>query len=181
VDERERKKLLGAWGVRAENDRERREREVLERDLAGAPYRGRRVRLRPNPFGPATESYVTSLGGPLPYMARLRDIEAETAAHERALGEAWRELAAECAGRPETFARRWRALAARWNFVAVNELIERHNRWYPTEARLPMDLRTRDFALVNGEHYRREPLGAAWILSRFPPRLELARAAAAAA
>lgn len=179
MDERERKRLLGAWGVRGENDRERLEREVLERDLAGAPYRGQRVRLRPNPFGPATESYVTSLGGPLPYMVRLREIEVETAAHERALAEAWQELAAECAGRPDTFARRWRSLAARWNFVAVNELIERHNRWYPTEARLPMDLRTRDFALVNGEHYRREPLGPDWVLRRFPAELELATRRAA--
>ncbi len=179
MDERERKRLLGAWGVRGENDRERREREVLERDLAGAPYHGQRVHLRPNPFGPATESYVTSLGGPLPYMVRLREIEVETAAHERALAEAWQELAAECAGRPDTFARRWRSLAARWNFVAVNELIERHNRWYPTEARLPMDLRTRDFALVNGEHYRREPLGPDWVLRRFPAELELATRRAA--
>lgn len=181
MDERERKRLLGAWGVRSENDRERREREVLERDLEGAPYRGRRVRLRPNPFGPATESYVTSLGGPLPYMARLREIEAETAAHQDALAEAWHELAAECAGRPDAFDRRWRALAARWNFVAVNELIERHNRWYPTEARLPMDPRTRDFALVNGEHYRREPLGPRWVLRRFPPRLDAATASRRAA
>jgi hypothetical protein len=177
MDERERKNLLGAWGVRSENDRERREREVLQHDLAGAPYKGRRIRLRPNPFGPATESYVTSLGGPLPYMTRLREIEEETAGHERALAAAWQELADACAGRPELFARRWRALASRWNFVAVNELIDRHNRWYPTESRLPMDPRTRDFALVNGEHYRREPLGPRWILRRFPPRLELARAA----
>ena len=180
MDERERRNLLGAWGVRPENDRERREREVLERELAGAPYKGQRIRLRPNPFGPAAESYVASRGGPLPYMVRLREIEAETAEHERVLAEAWRELSAECAGRPEAFARRWRALAARWNFVAVNELIERHNRWYPTEARLPMDPRTRDFALVNGQHYRRAPLGPGWVLRRFPPWLALARAARAA-
>jgi len=179
MEERERKRLLGAWGVRPENDRERREREVLERDLAGAPYRGHRIRLRPNPFGPATDSYVTSLGGPLPYMVRLREIEAETVEHERALAAAWLELAAECAGRPDRFARRWRALAARWNFVAVNELIERHNRWYPTEARLPMDLRTRDFALVNGQHYRREPLGPGWVLRHFPASLDAATRRAA--
>ncbi len=179
MDERERRRLLGAWGVRPENDRERREREALERDLADSPHRGHRVRLRPNPFGPATDSYVTSLGGPLPYMARLREIETETAGHERALGEAWLELAGECAGRPDRFARRWRALAARWNFVAVNELIERHNRWYPTEARLPMDPRTRDFALVNGEHYRRELLGPGWILRRFPAALDVATRRAA--
>jgi hypothetical protein len=176
VQEWERKKVLGQWGVRGENARERRERRILERDLAGAPYRGRRVRLRAHPFGPSPESYVASLGGPLPYMVRLREIEEETRAHERALEVAWRELTGECGDDPARFARRWRTLARRWNFVAVNELIERHNRYYPAEARLPMDPRTRDFALVNGEDYRRRPLGADWVLDRFPPRLAAARA-----
>ena len=36
----------------------------------------------------------------------------------------------------------WRRVAERWNFSEVNDLIERHNRWYPVEARLPMDPRT---------------------------------------
>ena len=177
MEERERKRILGQWGVRAENVRERRERRILERDLAGSPYKDRRVRTRAHPFGPSPESYVASLGGPLPYMLRLREIDEETRAHERALEQAWRELAAECDGDRAAFQRRWRRIAERWNFTAVNELIERHNRWYPAEARLPMDPRTRDFALVNGEHYRKRPLDAAWVLGRFPASLAPARAA----
>jgi hypothetical protein len=50
----------------------------------------------------------------------------------------------------------------------VNDLIDRHNRWYPIEARLPMDPRTRDYVKVGGRSYRREPLDAQWILDRFP-------------
>jgi hypothetical protein len=50
----------------------------------------------------------------------------------------------------------------------VNELIERHNRWFPAEARLPMDPRTRDFVQINGSSYERQPLDQEWILSRFP-------------
>ncbi len=174
VEAWERKKILGQWGVRRENVRERREREILERDLAGAPYAGRRIRLRPQPLGPSPESYVAALGGPLPYMVRLREIADETSAHERALEDAWRALSRDCGGDQRAFERRWRRIARRWNFVAVNELIERHNRYYPAEARLPMDPRTRDFALVNGEHYRKRPLGEEWILDRFPPRLAAA-------
>jgi hypothetical protein len=177
VDERERKRLLGQWGVRDENARERREREILERELAGLPFEGRRVRPRALPFSPSSDRYVASLGGPLPYMARLREIEQETAAHEQALQEAWRDLSADCADDPGRFARRWDTLARRWNFVAVNELIDRHNRFYPVESQLPMDPRTRDFALVNGEPYRRPRLDAWWVLERFPPRLEAALAA----
>ena len=170
----ERRQILGQWGVREENTRERREREILERDLAGAPYRGERVKLRPHPFGPSPESYVASLGGPLPYMSRLREIAEETTAHERALEHTWRALSRDCAGDGGAFERRWRRIARRWNFAAVNELIERHNRYYPAEARLPMDPRTRDFALVNGEHYRKRLLGEEWVLERFPPLLAAA-------
>jgi hypothetical protein len=178
VQEWERKQILGQWGVRGENARERREREILERDLAGAPFKDRRVRPRAHPFGPSPESYVASLGGPLPYMVRLREIAEETQAHERALDLAWREVARAAGRDASAFARRWRSVARRWNFIAVNQLIERHNRYYPAEARLPMDPRTRDFALVNGEPYRKRLLDAAWVLERFPPVLAAARAAA---
>lgn len=170
----ERKNVLGQWGVRNENARERYERRVLERDLAGAPFKHERVHLRAHPFHRSAESYVTSLGGPLPYMIRLREIEEETEAHEWALEQVWRSLCEECGDDEAAFARRWRRIAARWNFTGVNDLIARHNRFYPAEARLPMDPRTRDFALVNGEHYARRPLDAAWILERFPPRLSAA-------
>ncbi len=174
MDEWERRKILGQWGVREETVKSRREREVLERELAGAPLAGRRVRPRPHPFGRSPESYVASLGGPLPYMLRLREIEEEIAAHERALGLAWRDLSAECGRDEGRFERIWRETATRWNFTAVNDLIARHNRWFPAEARLPMDPRTRDFALVNGEHYRKRPLDEEWVLERFPPRLAAA-------
>jgi hypothetical protein len=60
----------------------------------------------------------------------------------------------------------------------VNELIERHNRNFPAEARLPMDPRTRDFVKLNGRSYEREPLDEHWILERWPADLERARRAA---
>ena len=68
-------------------------------------------------------------------------------------------------------------MVAWWNFYEVNDLIARHNRWYPIEARLPMDPKTGDYALINGEDYRRRPLDPAWVLERFPPRPPHAAAA----
>ena len=61
----------------------------------------------------------------------------------------------------------------------MNELIERHNRNFPAEARLPMDPRTRDFVKINGRPYQRDALDEAWILERFPADLRAARRAAA--
>jgi hypothetical protein len=114
---------------------------------------------------------VASLGGPLPYMIRLREIEALTASHAEALVLRRREIAEEAAGDEARFAREWRALAHRWSFDSVNDLIDRHNRFYPAESRLPMDPRRGDFVLVNGKPYDLRPLDASWILDRFPAAL----------
>jgi len=148
--------------VRPETPRERRELQALKEDLAEHPLNGRPLRQRYRNFTVDAGSYFASLGGPLPYMARLRDIAAATARHEQRLEEAYRELGGDTA--------QWREFAARYDFGDVNELIEQHNRWYPVEARLAMDPRTGDYVLVNGEHYSRRPLDAKWLLDRFPPR-----------
>jgi hypothetical protein len=175
MDRREREELMGQWGGRRADDdpREQAVGDALARDLEGSPVTGRPQRYRLRNFRPTPESYIASLGGPLPYMRRLRQIADETAEHERQLAEARAELA-EVTPDAAEFAALWEQLARRWRFDAVNELIERHNRYFPAEARLPMDPKTRDYALVNGKPYRLDPLGAPWILERFPARLEQA-------
>ena len=177
MEEWERKRILGEWGVGHDTARGRRERVALEAD-ADNPLRGQPLRPRPLPFHRGVEGTILAAGGPRPHMVRLRAIEELTLDHERALGEAWRELATVVRGDAAAFAELWEELARRWNFLEVNDLIARHNRYYPEEARLPMDVRRRDFALVNGEPYEREPLDASWILARFPARLDAALAAA---
>lgn len=168
----ERERILGEWGVRDGTVRSQAERRALEEDLGGSPLRGKPLRRRYRNFRPDPAGYLMSLGGPLPYMVRLREIHELTRLHERELERAWVRLAAECSGNRRRFERRWRELAGRWNFVAVNALIEAHNRNFPVESRLPMDPRTGDFALVAGEPYRKPLLDAGWVLERFPPELE---------
>ena len=178
VDKRDRKAILGEAATRPETAKERRQRAALEADLEGSPLKGRPLRARLRNFRPSEGDYIAALGGPRPWMYRLRQIEDALDDHERRLDEAWRELARELAGQPARFGEAWRAVADVWSFDELNDLIERHNRFFPAEARLPMDPRTRDFVLVNGKPYRREPLAAAWILERFPPELERATVAA---
>jgi hypothetical protein len=177
MDRKDREAVLREGGVREATARELTEGSLLEQDLEDNPLKGKPLPGRLRNFRPAVDSYVASLGGPLAHMRRLRQIELETEQHEQRLDETWRELADECTGDGSAFARRWRRTVEGWSFTAVNELIERHNRWYPTEARLPMDPRSGDFVLVAGRSYRRRPLDATWVLERFPPALALARAA----
>jgi hypothetical protein len=152
--------IIGEWGVRDVTPPSRAEREQLYLDRDLNPFVGKPLRRRLRNFRPEADNYFASLGGPLPYMQRLRTIEAETERHLSLLAEAYEEHRGDPAG--------WRRRAERWDFTDVNELIERHNRFYPIEARLPMDPRTRDFVKVGGRPYRREPLDLTWILERFP-------------
>ena len=160
----------------AETPWEKEERLRLANAVAESGLAGQPLRRRPRLVRPTVETYAAASGGPLAYMVRLRQIETWTDVHDERLREAWRSLAAECDGDVGGFARRWRETVTRWDFAEVNELIERHNRYYPAEARLPMDPRTGDFAPVDGRSYRRPFLGAGWALARFPAVLALARA-----
>jgi hypothetical protein len=176
MDRREREQILGEWGLRDPSLPEQARVRRLAEDLDGSPVTGKPLPRRLRNFRPSVESYVASRGGLLPYMTRLREIEAGIAVHEARLAQAWRE-SAEAAGEDRPgFARRWRAIAERWNFSEVNDLIERHNRYFPIEARLPMDPRTGDYVLVAGRSYWRRLLGPDWILERFPPLLQAAAA-----
>ena len=146
--------------VLPETPRQRRERHGLEQDLIDHPAAGRPLRQRYRNFTADAGSYLASLGGPLPYMTRLREIAVLVARHERELGAAYEALGPTA----------WHQYVETVDFSEVNDLIERHNRWYPVEARLPMDPRTGEYVLVNGEHYGKRPLDARWALDRFPPR-----------
>jgi hypothetical protein len=101
------------------------------------------------------------------WMERLIEIERGTARERRRLRETYEALQDECGADRARFARRWRAIAAAWSFDELNELIRTHNEWYPVERDLPMDLRTRDYVLINGRSYRRRELGPDWILEQF--------------
>jgi hypothetical protein len=168
VDRRERESIMRQGVTRAETPRDRRERAALVEDLQDSPLAGTPLRRRLRNFRPDASAQLIAIGGPLAWMRRLRKIELALEEHEARLREARDELDAECGGNAERFAQEWRALAKRWDFGDVNDLIERHNRHYPAESRLPMNPRTGDFVLINGRPYTREPIGAEWILERFP-------------
>ncbi len=154
--------------TRPETPRDRAERAALEEDLRGNPLAGAPLRRRLRNFRPDAGAQLAALGGPVAWMRRLRAIEIAIDLHETQVAEAWTALRAECGGDAERFAREWSECAKRWDFHEVNDLIERHNRYYPAESRLPMSPRTGDFVLVNGRPYMREPLDASWILAQFP-------------
>jgi hypothetical protein len=167
MDKREVEEIMSQGAIRAETSQDRRERRLLEEELDSMPIKGQPLQQRLRNFRPDADSAIRALGGPTVWMRRLRAIEDELDRHEQQLDAAYQELASEVSD-PAEFARLWTQTAHDWSFATLNELIERHNRNFPAEARLPMDPRTRDFVKINGRPYTREPLDADWILERWP-------------
>ena len=130
--------------------------------MAGRPL-SRRARQTKR----TVEAYLRA--GVIPrYMQRLSEIDRGIARERRRLEQAHRALRAACGDDRELFARRWRALAHGWSFERLNELIREHNEWYPIEAGLAMDPRTRNYVRIRGRSHRRPELGADWVLEQFP-------------
>ncbi len=171
MEKAERDAILRQGVVLPETPRQRRELAALAEDLETIPLAGKPLPVRLRAFRPTAEAYLVATRGPLPYMLRLREIEQGTAELESSLQEAWKALASERETDPDRFRREWTARALALRFDDLNDLIGRHNLWYPVESRLPMDPRTGDYALVNGRDYRLDPLDARWVLERFPAEL----------
>jgi hypothetical protein len=169
VERRERERIMGEHQPRGQSERERREGELLAADLADSPVAGKPLPRRLRNFSPSVEGYALSIAGPPAHVQRLRQIEDEVADHLERLRAARDEILRQEPD-PSERERRWRLVAGRWSFHAVNDLIARHNRWYPIEARLAMNPRTGDFVPVGGKPYRLEPLDAGWVLARVSVR-----------
>jgi hypothetical protein len=149
-----------------ETPRARAEREAVERALAEVPLRGKPLQRRVRLERTTLDRYLRAVGGPLPYMRRLRAIDLATRAHDEELRKHRGELGRHFAG--PAFTAAWIEAAEAWDFAELNRLIDEHNRWYPVEAQLPMDPRTGDYRLVGGQPYWRRPLDADWVLERYP-------------
>lgn len=120
-----------------------------------------------------------AVGGAPAWSRRLKRIHDLTLAATAVLQADWYRLAKQARGDRPRFAAGWRQHAERFDFQQINELVDRHNRYFPTEANLPMDVKTLDYVAFAGGDYRRQKLDAAWILAQFPPDLDAALASPA--
>ena len=142
---------------------ERRIQSSLEDDTGHGKPLSRRTRQAKR----TVESYLAA--GVMPrYMERLAEIDSSLKIQTSRLERTYRALREACGDDHEAFARQWRERLRTWPFEHLNELIREHNEWYPIESGLPLDPRTGDYVRRAGRSYRREEIGPAWALERFP-------------
>jgi len=105
-------------------------------------------------FTLTTEDRVrAAAAGPPAYMRRLRNIEDLEEGIVRVLAELCEEARAE--GQPgDAQAAHARAAAPKHAMKRLDDLITRHNRWYPIEANLPMQPRSGELIDRTGEPWR---------------------------
>jgi hypothetical protein len=140
---------------------------TIERSFEDTQGVGKPLSRRARQTRRSVEAYLKA--GVLPrYMERLREIERETEDQRARLARAYRLVREECHPDAGLFAELWRRRAHAWRFDKLNALIDEHNEWYPIEANLPMDPRTRDYQRIRGRSYRRDRIGADWVLREFP-------------
>src|SRR3954470_6121070 len=140
---------------------------LVKKDLDATTGLGKPISSRARLSQRTVEAYLKAGVRPR-WMERIAEIDQSIAAQKRRLARSHRAIREECGEDHALFAERWTAFAQRCRFDELNELITQHNDWYPIERDLPMDLRTRDYVLINGRSSRREPLSAEWVLQEFP-------------
>jgi hypothetical protein len=140
---------------------------LVKRDLDETTGIGRPLSSRARMSQRSVEAYLKAGVRPR-WMERVSEIDHAIAALKQRLARSHRALREECGDDRELFAELWRAFAQRCRVDELNELITQHNDWYPIERDLPMDLRTRDYVLINGRSYRRPQITPQWVLEQFP-------------
>lgn len=117
-----------------------------------------------------------AMGGAPAWAVRLKRIETLRDRLVTELAGDWHSLARQ----PHTaasFAQAWRDRLSQVDLHLVNELIRRHNRYFPAEANLPMSPRTGDYIGWGGREWRCRPVSADDLLDMFPPDLDWALSA----
>lgn len=120
-----------------------------------------------------------AVGGAPAWSRRLKRIHDLTVASVALLQVDWHTMAQKARGDRARFAASWQKHAEAFPLDQINDLVEKHNRYFPAEANLPMDVKTLDYVAFAGADYRQRRLDASWILEQFPPDLDSALASPA--
>ncbi|HNS95977.1 MAG TPA: hypothetical protein PLJ27_00310 [Polyangiaceae bacterium] len=93
-------------------------------------------------FKISLEARVRAAAGIPAYMRRKRRIEDLEEAVHRVLEDTYEQALEEHGGDEQTARNIVREQAQRMDLSLLNDLIDRHNRYYPIEANLPTDIKT---------------------------------------
>jgi len=138
----------------------------FNKDITGKPLEFPQVN-----FTIPLEKKIQALSGPPYYMVRARRIENMIDQLMEDLTAVYKNMIGKWGGRPALFTRKWKKLIDDWPLDRLNDLIEKHNMYYPIEADLRMDPRSGAPMMGSALWEPREKVTVNNLLERFPPHI----------
>lgn len=164
-----------ASGKRENIFRKRAKERLLGEKLAsqGIPesIKGKPLKIPQVNFTISLENKVKSMFGPPHYATRARRIENITQKLMEGLTIEYASMIDSFGDDPETFARQWKELIGLLELDELNDLIEKHNTYYPVEANLQIDPDSGAPLIGSVPWEPKELISTESLLKRFPPEM----------
>lgn len=132
---------------------------------------GKALKIPQKNFNTTLDQKIRSFAGPPAYALRARKIEDSIAFIYQDLETKYAELLEAHGNDPAEFGRKWQEIIDGIDLNTLNELIEKHNEYYPIEANLRMDIETSNYMLGSTPWKAKEKITKEKLLKRFPFQL----------
>ena len=136
--------------------------------------KGRPLRIPQMVMKIPMEKLVQSMFGPPKYALRARRIEDKTDKLMKEITTEYINMVDRFGKDPEIFAQQWKEYIGSLELKELNDLIERHNMYYPVEANLNIDLKTEGFLIGSTLWKPKEKITIEGLLKQFPPNITAA-------
>jgi hypothetical protein len=146
---------------------------LLRESIRASGLEGKPLNLQSMPFAFNRDAAIAGMLGPPAWVVRLKEIHEGRTALTAQLDAAWGAYARRYRT-AEEFARRWRAYVDTLDLAPLNTLIEKHNEYYPIEARLPIVWPTGEYRVPTGIEHPQQPVTVEQVLDQYPADRDIA-------
>lgn len=136
--------------------------------------KGKPLKLPQMNFKISLEKLVQSMYGPPWYALRARQVEDKVDGLMNKVAKEYKNMIDTLGMNAEIFAQQWKEYIGSLQLEELNDLIERHNIYYPVEANLSIDLKTEGFLVGSTAWEPKEKITTGGLLERFPPDIDIA-------
>jgi hypothetical protein len=141
------------FGSRVDSPREAIAARRLDQAVEADPRRGKPVTLQSRPFSLDTTAYLKAAAGAPAWSQRLVRIERLRSDLEEQIRQAHQDLLHAQGAGPAELSPRWQAFLKRLDLAPINQLIDKHNAFYPIEAGLGMEWPSGRYLVPPGMQY----------------------------
>ena len=138
----------------------------LPESIKGKPLKIPRIN-----FTIPLENKVRSMLGPPHYAVRAGRIENITQKLMEDLAIEYACMIDKFGENPEVFAQQWKELLGSLELDKLNDLIEKHNTYYPMEANLQIDPDSGAYLSGSVPWQPKEKISVEWLFKLFPPNI----------